>query len=105
VGDGIGIVQAVASSSAIAAWAVVQAHPLVWGGIIAAAQVADALKDFALGSYTITLDNPTVRGGVAPFPAMAVNAPASDARGTQIPVPPNQTNTVFGTGRTPIIQR
>jgi hypothetical protein len=41
----IGALRALASSSAIAAWAVVQAHPLLWGGIIAAAQVADALKD------------------------------------------------------------
>jgi hypothetical protein len=35
----------IASSGAIAAWAIVQAYPLVWGGIIAATQVADALKD------------------------------------------------------------
>ncbi len=40
-----GALRAVASSGAVAAWAVVQAHPLVWGGIIAAAQVGDALKD------------------------------------------------------------
>jgi hypothetical protein len=38
-------VRAIASSGAIATWAVVQAYPLVWGGIIAASQLADALKD------------------------------------------------------------
>jgi hypothetical protein len=37
--------RAIASSGAIATWAVVQKYPLVWGGIIAAAQVMDALKD------------------------------------------------------------
>lgn len=37
--------RAVASSGAIAAWAVVQVQPLVWGSIIAAAQLADVLKD------------------------------------------------------------
>jgi hypothetical protein len=37
--------RAIASSGAIATWAVVQSHPLIWGGIIALAQVADALKD------------------------------------------------------------
>jgi hypothetical protein len=37
--------RAISSSSAIAAWAVVQAHPLIWGGIIAITQVADSLKD------------------------------------------------------------
>lgn len=37
--------RAIASSGAIATWAVVQKYPLIWGGIIAAAQVMDALKD------------------------------------------------------------
>ena len=37
--------RATASSSAIAAWAVWQAYPLIWAGVIAASQVADALKD------------------------------------------------------------
>jgi hypothetical protein len=40
----IATVRAVASSGAIAGWAIVQAHPLLWGSIIAAAQVADALR-------------------------------------------------------------
>ena len=37
--------RALASSGAIATWAVVQSHPLIWAGIIAAAQVSDVLKD------------------------------------------------------------
>jgi hypothetical protein len=37
--------RAVASSGAIATWAVVKSYPLLWGGIIAAAQLADALKE------------------------------------------------------------
>jgi hypothetical protein len=40
-----GSIRAIASSSAIAAWAVWQSYPMIWGGIIAASQVADALKD------------------------------------------------------------
>ena len=36
--------RAIASSGAIAAWAVVKAHPLVWGGVIAASQLADVIK-------------------------------------------------------------
>jgi len=40
-----GALRATASSSAIAAWAVWQAYPMIWGGIIAGTQVADALKD------------------------------------------------------------
>jgi hypothetical protein len=35
----------IASSGAIATWAVVQSHPLIWGAIIAITQVADAVKD------------------------------------------------------------
>jgi hypothetical protein len=37
--------RAIESSSAIATWPVVQAYPMVWGGIIALSQVADALRD------------------------------------------------------------
>jgi hypothetical protein len=40
-----GALRALASCSAIAAWAVWQSHPMIWGGIIAGSQVADALKD------------------------------------------------------------
>jgi hypothetical protein len=40
-----GATRAIASSTAIAAWAVWQSYPMIWGGIIAASQVADALKD------------------------------------------------------------
>jgi hypothetical protein len=39
------ILRAVASSGAIATWAVVQTYPMVWATIIAAAQLSDALKD------------------------------------------------------------
>lgn len=38
------VIRAVVSVGALGAWAVVQDHPLVWGGIIAAAQVADAAE-------------------------------------------------------------
>jgi hypothetical protein len=37
---------AVTSSASIATWAVWQKYPLVWGGIIAASQVATAIKPF-----------------------------------------------------------
>ena len=38
-------IRAIASSGAIGTWAVWQSYPLIWAGIIAASQVADALKD------------------------------------------------------------
>jgi len=61
----IATVRAIASSVSIAAWAVWKDHPLVWGTIIAAAQVADAIKDVfpvvkrykAASEYTVTLDS------------------------------------------------
>ena len=37
--------RAVASSTAIAGWAVVHTYDKIWGSIIAASQVADAMKD------------------------------------------------------------
>ncbi len=40
-----GTLRSIASSSAIGAWVLWQSYPLIWGGIIVAAQVADALKD------------------------------------------------------------
>lgn len=40
-----GTLRAIASSGAIAAWAVWRSYPMIWGGIIALSQVADALKD------------------------------------------------------------
>jgi hypothetical protein len=40
-----GALRAIASSSAIGAWALWQSYPMVWGGIIVASQVADALRD------------------------------------------------------------
>jgi len=41
----IEIVKAVASSGAIAGWAASRSYPFVWGSIIAAAQLLDALKE------------------------------------------------------------
>ncbi len=41
----LGILRAVASSGGIAGWAVWRSHAFVWGAIIAASQVADALRD------------------------------------------------------------
>ena len=38
-------VRAIASSGAIATWAVVKAYPLVWGSIIAASQLGDVLQN------------------------------------------------------------
>jgi hypothetical protein len=37
--------RAVASSGAIATWAVVQVHPMIWASIIAAARLSDVLRD------------------------------------------------------------
>jgi hypothetical protein len=39
------VIRAVVSVSALGAWAAVKSCPMVWGGIIAAAQVADALQN------------------------------------------------------------
>ena len=38
-------IRAIASSGSIALWAIWQKHAMVWGSIIAASQIADALKD------------------------------------------------------------
>lgn len=38
------LLKAVASSGAIAAWAIVQSHPMIWGGIIATSQLAEVVK-------------------------------------------------------------
>ena len=42
---GLGTVKAIASSGSIAAWVIWKEYAFVWGMIIAASQVADALKD------------------------------------------------------------
>ena len=42
---GLGVLRAVASSGGIAAWALWKEYAFVWGSIIAASQVTDALKD------------------------------------------------------------
>ncbi len=39
------VVRTVVSVSALGTWAAFQSYPMVWGGIIAAAQVADALQN------------------------------------------------------------
>ena len=60
----VGTLRAVASSGAIAAWALWQEYAFVWGAIIAASQVGDALRDVfpftkkhkAAGEHTITLN-------------------------------------------------
>jgi hypothetical protein len=39
------VIRAVVSVSALGTWAAVKSYPMVWGGIIAAAQVADALQN------------------------------------------------------------
>jgi hypothetical protein len=59
----LGTLRAIASSGSIAAWALWREYAFVWGAIIAAAQVADALKDVfpftktheAASAHTITL--------------------------------------------------
>jgi hypothetical protein len=38
------VIRAIVSLSALGTWAAVKSYPMVWGGIIAAAQVADALQ-------------------------------------------------------------
>jgi hypothetical protein len=43
--SGLGILKAVASSGSIALWAIWREYAFVWASIIAASQVADALKD------------------------------------------------------------
>ncbi len=42
---GLGTLRAIASSGSIAAWALWKEYAFVWGAIIAASQVTDALKD------------------------------------------------------------
>jgi hypothetical protein len=59
----LGTLRAIASSGGIAAWALWKEHAFVWGTIIAASQVADALRDVfpftkkhkAASAHTITL--------------------------------------------------
>lgn len=51
------VIRAVVSVSALGTWAVVKSYPMIWGGIIAAAQIADALQN-AMG-YTARLRGAT----------------------------------------------
>ena len=39
------VIRAVVSVSALGTWAVVRSYPMVWGGIIAASQIAEALQN------------------------------------------------------------
>ena len=58
------IIKAVASSTAIASWVIFKQFPLLWAGIIVAAQLLDALKDVfpfarqhkAASSLTVALE-------------------------------------------------
>jgi hypothetical protein len=60
-----GVLRAIASSGAIASWAITTSLPMVWGSIIAVSQVADALKDVfpfstrhkAAGELLMSLEN------------------------------------------------
>ena len=62
---GLGALKAIASCGGIAAWAIWKEHAFVWGAIIAASQLADALKEVfpfarkhkAACEHTVTLDN------------------------------------------------
>jgi hypothetical protein len=62
---GLGTLRAFASSGGIAAWALWKEHAFLWAAIIAASQVADALKDVfpfakrhkAASEHTITLES------------------------------------------------
>ena len=62
---GLGVLKAIASSAGIAAWVVWREYAFVWGAIIAAAQIADALKDVfpfakkhkAASAHSMALDN------------------------------------------------
>jgi hypothetical protein len=61
----IGALKAIASCGGIAAWVIWKEYAFVWGAIIAASQVADALKDVfpfakkhkAASVYSMTIDN------------------------------------------------
>ena len=61
----LGALKAIASSTGIAAWVVWREYAFVWGAIIAASQLADALKDVfpfvkkhkAASAHSMTLDN------------------------------------------------
>ncbi len=62
---GLGALKAIASCAGIAAWVIWKEHAFVWGAIIAASQVVDALKDVfpfakkhkAACEHTVTLAN------------------------------------------------
>jgi hypothetical protein len=61
----LGTLRAIASSGSIAAWALWKEHAFMWGVIIAASQVVDALRDVfpftkkhkAASAHTVTLNS------------------------------------------------
>jgi hypothetical protein len=63
-------IRAVASSGAIAGWAIIQAHPMAWATVIAAAQVADVLKDV----FPFTARHKAVSGLVTSLEAQVIEA-------------------------------
>jgi hypothetical protein len=63
-----GAVRAIASSGAIATWAVWKSYPMVWGGVIAATQVADALK----GIFPFTARHKAANDLVASLEALLI---------------------------------
>jgi len=65
-----GTLRAIASSTAIGAWAVSQSYPMIRGGIIAAAQVADALKDV----FPFTTRHKAANDGVVTLEALRIEA-------------------------------
>jgi hypothetical protein len=64
------VLRAIASSGAIVTWAVVKSYPMIWGGIIAASQLADALKD----AIPITSRYKAVSGLVMSLDALFIEA-------------------------------
>lgn len=65
-----GALRAIASSSAIGAWALWQAYPMIWGGIIVASQVADALRDV----FPFTIRHKAANDLVASFDLLLIEA-------------------------------
>jgi hypothetical protein len=62
--------RAIAASGTIATWAVVQSYALVWAGIIAAAQLADVLKDV----FPLTARHKALSGLIVSLDALFIEA-------------------------------
>jgi|HubBroStandDraft_1064217.scaffolds.fasta_scaffold64985_2 hypothetical protein len=65
-----GALRAVASSGAIGAWVIWQSWPMIWGGIIVASQVADALRDV----FPFTVRHEAANDLVWSFEALLIDA-------------------------------